>query len=398
MPKNRTIYILAGGHGSRLKSIISTPKPLLSISRKPFLVHLIEWLVLHYFSEINVIISKNEINDYEKVLQNFSFNHLLFTPQINFVSEPRRLGTAGWLYNNMDVMLDEFYVCNADTIFNENISSLLHAVEDSNKSSVFCFHNSSRNDTGSLILEQGTSHRVSAFNEKNSTSRLSSAGLYFFRKIDLLSSFSLFQEFNSEDFKLSLEEEVFPIMVAKKLLHIAPGFISSIHDFGTLDRLSEANKFFDNKPYKWLLFDRDNTINHDLDGYTHKIKDFSLIQKIIPLLDGYQKNGYFLGCVTNQSGIGRGFYTDSTFIDFMSYMASELIKRHGIYINHIEYCPHLPSDNCNCRKPKTGMFEHLRERFSFDFDNSFFIGDSESDALASEHFGVDFLHFLKSSQ
>ena len=120
--------------------------------------------------------------------------------------------------------------------------------------------------------------------------------------------------------------------------------------------------------------------------------------KIIPLLDAIKKNGYFLGCVTNQSGIGRGLYTDYTFINFMSHMASELIKHHGIYINHIEYCPHLPSDNCKCRKPKIGMFEHLCERFSFDFDNSFFIGDSESDVLASENFGVDFLHFLKSSR
>lgn len=124
---------------------------------------------------------------------------------------------------------------------------------------------------------------------------------------------------------------------------------------------------------KAIFLDRDGTINVDY-GYVYKISDFKFINGVIEGLKILNDLGYTLIVITNQSGIGRGFYKKNDFEKLTNYMLDEL-KKNNIFIKKVYYCPHISEDNCNCRKPKLGLFYKAIDEFNIDIDSSFVIGD-----------------------
>jgi histidinol-phosphate phosphatase family protein len=64
------------------------------------------------------------------------------------------------------------------------------------------------------------------------------------------------------------------------------------------------------------------------------------------------------------------------------------LKKEGIEIKEILYCPHLPEDNCNCRKPKTGLIQKILKKYKIDLKNSYLIGDKEEDILLAKNIGI----------
>ena len=128
---------------------------------------------------------------------------------------------------------------------------------------------------------------------------------------------------------------------------------------------------------KALFLDRDGVINID-HGYVSKIDDFEFTDGIFPLLHLFVKHNYLLFIVTNQSGIGRGYYSSENFETLTTYMLNEFLKK-GINIISVEHCPHAPEENCACRKPETGMAEAILKTHDIDLQYSWLIGDKQSD-------------------
>lgn len=135
---------------------------------------------------------------------------------------------------------------------------------------------------------------------------------------------------------------------------------------------------------KAVFLDRDGTINIDK-GYLYKISDFEFLPGAVEGLRMLQDAGYLLIIITNQSGIGRGYYTEEDFMRLNDYMKEEL-KKSGVNISGVYYCPHLPDAEveryrkiCNCRKPATGLFERAVKDFDIDLSLSYAIGDKERD-------------------
>ncbi|MEA3383053.1 MAG: D-glycero-beta-D-manno-heptose 1,7-bisphosphate 7-phosphatase [Campylobacterota bacterium] len=128
---------------------------------------------------------------------------------------------------------------------------------------------------------------------------------------------------------------------------------------------------------KVVFLDRDGVINIEKD-YLYKIEDFEFIDGVLESLKYLQKLGYKLVVVTNQSGIGRGYYTKNDFDILTSWMI-EKFKTNKIAIEQVYCCPHAPNQNCNCRKPKIGMIEETAQLFDIDYKNSWVIGDKSSD-------------------
>ncbi len=137
---------------------------------------------------------------------------------------------------------------------------------------------------------------------------------------------------------------------------------------------------------KAVFLDRDGVINIDKQ-YVSKIEDFEFTEGIFDLLLALQEMGYLLIIVTNQSGIGRGYYTEADFHKLTAWKLSELSKR-GIKIHEVYYCPHAPESDCGCRKPSPAMLLDAKERYGIDMSASWMIGDKKSDIEAGKQAGV----------
>ncbi len=136
-----------------------------------------------------------------------------------------------------------------------------------------------------------------------------------------------------------------------------------------------------------IFLDRDGIINVD-HGYVSQIKDFEFNEGIFEVLRSLQSKGFLLIVVTNQSGIGRGYYTEEEYMKLTSYYVEELMNE-GIKIDAVYHCPHAPEEKCKCRKPQSGMLKAAKKQFNIDMKNSWMIGDKESDMLAGKNAGVE---------
>ena len=130
---------------------------------------------------------------------------------------------------------------------------------------------------------------------------------------------------------------------------------------------------------KVVFLDRDGVINVEK-NYLYKIKDFEFIDGVFDTLKYLQNLNYKLIIITNQSGIGRGYYTQQQYDKLTTWMI-EQFKLKDIKISSVFCCPHKPTDNCNCRKPNIGMIEQSSQllNLEIDFKNSWLIGDKDSD-------------------
>ena len=137
---------------------------------------------------------------------------------------------------------------------------------------------------------------------------------------------------------------------------------------------------------KVLFLDRDGVINKDI-GYCNKIHDFQFIDGIFDVCKHAKLNGFEIIIVTNQSGIGRGFYSHEDFKRLNKWMLTQLGKK-SINILDTYYCPHKPEDYCTCRKPLPGLILKAQKEHSIDLDNSWLVGDKETDIKASIAAGI----------
>jgi len=148
---------------------------------------------------------------------------------------------------------------------------------------------------------------------------------------------------------------------------------------------------------KAVFLDRDGTLNVEK-HYLYKIEDFEFLPGVIEGLKLLQEAGYLLIVITNQSGIGRGYYSEEDFNILNNWML-ETLKENGVTVNAVYYCPHLPNaqvekyrKECKCRKPKLGMFLQAIEDFEIDLNKSYAIGDKIRDcAICKESSCCGFL-------
>lgn len=147
-----------------------------------------------------------------------------------------------------------------------------------------------------------------------------------------------------------------------------------------------------------IFIDRDNTLTHD-HGYTWNIADFAWIDGAVEALQLFAGAGLDIFIVTNQGGIGRGFFTAADMHAFHDHLQSELAKA-DVTITDIAFCPHHPlaeieslKTPCSCRKPAPGMILGLAKKWNIDLPRSVMIGDHEKDVEAGHNAGCHAYRF-----
>ena len=140
---------------------------------------------------------------------------------------------------------------------------------------------------------------------------------------------------------------------------------------------------------KALFLDRDGIINIDY-GYTYKINQFKPVDSISDLIYKAKIKEYIVICITNQSGIEKGFFTLDDFNSFMDQINLYLFEECGFKLDDTYVCPHDDivqlakyGKKCNCRKPKTALITKAVEQYSIDVDQSIMIGDKITDVEAA---------------
>jgi D-glycero-D-manno-heptose 1,7-bisphosphate phosphatase len=133
-----------------------------------------------------------------------------------------------------------------------------------------------------------------------------------------------------------------------------------------------------------VFIDRDGTIMHDADYCSHP-KQVKIFPGVPQALQRLKSNGFKLIVITNQSGIGRGFFT----VDEYRSVESEVSRQlgHGL-IDATYFCPDLPGQHSSQRKPSPGMILQAKQEHGIDLTRSFFIGDKEIDVECGRNAGV----------
>lgn len=138
---------------------------------------------------------------------------------------------------------------------------------------------------------------------------------------------------------------------------------------------------------KAVFLDRDGTINHDPPSYVSSPKDFKFIPETLSALKILSKSDYKIIIVSNQSGIGRGYFKEKDVENLHKWMLGQL-KKKGIRIDKIYYCPHREEDNCGCRKPKPGMILSASKEFGLNLNKSWIIGNEIKDVQVGREANV----------
>ena len=138
---------------------------------------------------------------------------------------------------------------------------------------------------------------------------------------------------------------------------------------------------------KALFLDRDGVINYD-EGYLFQKEKLKFIPGIESLITRAKLKDYLVICITNQSGIARGFYSEHNFHQLMNEINRRLKLNCGYCLDDYYYCPHHPdgeikkfSIKCSCRKPMDGMIRKAIQKYKINVNESILVGDKISDML-----------------
>jgi len=366
--------ILAGGVGSRLGSLTtSTAKPLLLVDGKPFLEYLIENLMRYGLDDIILLVG----------YRGDSFFYLSEPGYFGkcrvrlFFDGDKLLGTGGALRRARGLFEEYFLLLNGDTFFDINLLDLVSTANPR------CIVNLALRSVDNVArynpvtVQSGMIVHFSATG--NQGPGLINGGIYFLKReiVDFIPNGNC-----------SLERDVIPKLVEINKVG-GRSFNRPFLDIGIPEDFSRAEDFLKRTYFRpAVFFDRDGVLNRDTD-YLFQIEKFQWIDGAIEAIKYFNNNGFFVFVVTNQSGVARGLYTENDVQILHHYMNTEL-RKFGGHIDQFEYCPFHedgvvgrykgPSFR---RKPQPGMILDLISNWPIRKEDSFLIGDQESDIMAA---------------
>lgn len=135
-----------------------------------------------------------------------------------------------------------------------------------------------------------------------------------------------------------------------------------------------------------FFLDRDGVLTRERQDYVKTPEELEILPSIYEPLREIRRRGFQIVVVTNQSVVGRG-YTTLNGLEQIHEKFRRDLERHGCYVDAIYFCPHLPHEGCDCRKPAPGLILKAAKELGIDTKNSWMIGDKEIDLEAASRAG-----------
>ena len=147
-------------------------------------------------------------------------------------------------------------------------------------------------------------------------------------------------------------------------------------------------------PNNAVFIDRDGVINQDSSAYIKSWAEFHFLPRSLYALSKLNRHHFRLFLITNQSALNRKLITPETLMHIHRNMMAEIVKAGG-RLDDIFFCPHLPQENCSCRKPKPGLILAAQKKYDIHLASSYMIGDSAKDIICARQAGCGFALLVK---
>ena len=135
-----------------------------------------------------------------------------------------------------------------------------------------------------------------------------------------------------------------------------------------------------------IFFDRDGTLIEER-NYLADPQGVALLPGAAEAVRRAREAGYLAVVLTNQSGVGRGYFTMNE-VEAVNRRLGELLAAEGAQLDGIYVCPHAPEDGCDCRKPRTGLVARAARELAMDLAGSWVIGDKAADVELARNAGM----------
>lgn len=387
--------IMAGGKGTRIAAVdMSVPKPMIKICDKPILQYQIECLERQNIRDIILV-----IGHLGSIIEDYFGDGKSFGVRIRYIKEDTPLGTAGALYYLRGLTEADFLLINGDIIWNIDIERFVNAhMQMGGLATIFTHPNDHPFDSG--VIETDDSNAVIRWLNKEDERRWYknrvNAGLHIL-------SAKLLEKFYQPQ-KVDLDREILKPLIQERQLfaYDSPEYVK---DMGTPERYYEVVNDLQTgivekrslaSKQKAVFLDRDGTINKYV-GFLTNIADMELIDGAAEAVKLINRSGYLAIVVTNQPVIARGGVTLNELQEIHNKFET-LLGLKGAYIDDLLFCPHHPDKgfdgeipeykiDCMCRKPKPGMLLESAGKYNIDIEQSWMIGDSQSDIDAGMNAG-----------
>lgn len=391
---------MAGGRGTRIAELFpNIPKPLIPVNGMPILEREIRSLAAQGFKDI--ILTIGYLAD--KISSYFG-DGSKFGVSIEYFVEETPLGNAGALFQLREKIGDEpFLLLNADAAFDVDFNRMV-AFHKQHKglATLFTHPNSHPYDSGLIIADEDG--KVEKWLSKEDErpqwyNNRVNAGLHIIDPKMLDEVFKNLKTDETTGFpkgKVDLDRQILkPFCGTGRIFcYDSPEYVK---DMGTPERFHQVEVDFKKgvvqaknlrNKQKAIFLDRDGTLNNYV-GFLRDIDDFELIEGVPEAIKLINQSGYLAIIVTNQPVIARGEVSWDELNEIHRKMET-LLGKEGAYIDGIYICPHHPDKGfdgerpeykieCDCRKPKPGMFLQAAKDFNIDLSECYMIGDSKSD-------------------
>ena len=148
---------------------------------------------------------------------------------------------------------------------------------------------------------------------------------------------------------------------------------------------------------KVVFLDRDGTINRDSSDYVKSREEFEFLPGSLEAIKKLTVNGFVNIVITNQSAVPRNLISLNE-LESVHNMLTKTVALNGGEIKDIFYCPHMPEDGCDCRKPEPGLIYQAREKYEIDLTAAVMVGDSAKDIECARRAGCGRAVLVKSGK